>query len=64
MYCVQQAANPAMSPHRGVSPRSPKGPGAFGNIIAAMAGYSMRTRTHGVKNNKKNIIPSRSTPQP
>ena len=29
IYCVHQATDPAISPHRGVPPRSPEGPGAL-----------------------------------
>ena len=50
MYCTQQAAVPAMSPHRGVSPSTPCG------FNATLAMYPMKTST---RKPAKEIIPSR-----
>ena len=45
MYVVQQAADPAISPHRGVSPRPLARSGALEYLNASMARYSRKTRT-------------------
>ena len=50
MYVVQQAADPAISPHRGVSPRPLARSGALEYFNASMARYSRKTRTRARSN--------------
>ena len=48
MYVVQQAAYPAISPHRGIPPRSPEGPGALEKDKGSIRTYFRKTRTRTV----------------
>ena len=45
IFCVQQATDPAISPRRGVQPRSPEGSGALPKFKECLAMYSRKART-------------------